>query len=150
MCAGERLLMFRAGVMCLTLGVILYIILLYIIYYIIHTHVYYILYITIIILYIISYTNTLPSLLFSHSFSSSVLFSSSSSSSFPLPILISSFPHPNLSSVPSLFFLIFQSSIPSSSSSPNLLFPSSHIHSKYTCRHLDILIYIPAIYLLIF
>ena len=94
-------------------------------YYILYIY-YYILYIHILLLYI------LYLILYS-----SVLF-------FYLPFLLfpslfqysSSPPHSHLSSIslPPLFF---------SSPFPTLVHPDLSVNSKYTCRHLDILIYIP-------
>ena len=105
--------------------ILLYYILLYIYYY----YTYYILY------------HTLPS----SSVLSSVLpfpIIPSSSSNIPLPPLPFLPSHlssslPTLLSLPSFSFL-----------SPLLFYPPlplPHPHSKYTCRHLDILIYIPAV-----
>ena len=92
---------FRAGVMCLTLGVILYIIIIY--YIIIHILLYTIIYYTLLLLYIISYTIlfsssdlflSFPTLLSLPFQSSSDLFLSSSSSPLllflPFPIFLSS------------------------------------------------------------
>ena len=73
---------FRAGVVCLTLGVILYIIIIY--YIIIHILLYTIIYYTLLLLYIISYT-----ILFSSSdlfLSFPILIPSSSYSSSPSPL----------------------------------------------------------------
>ena len=107
---------------CLTYGVILYITIIiyyYYILYIIHTYILYI-----IILYIISYT-----ILFSSSVLSSVLPS--------VPSLFCSSPPPSSSLLnPQSHDL---SSFSSSSSFPSLTLP---LISFYTCRHLDILIYI--------
>ena len=136
-------MMFRAGVMCLTLGVVLlyyilyyYILLIYYILYIVYyILLYIIIYYTYIIYYIIYYTYIILYYIISYTILFYILFLSSSQ----FPIHSSS---PFFCSLP-----IFSSSnIPlpfTSSSSQSLLFLSQYSsHSKYTCRHLDPLTYI--------
>ena len=52
---------------------------------------------------------------------------------------------PSFPSLPSplLIYLLFPISSSSHSSFPTLVHPDLSVNSKYTCRHLDILIYIP-------
>ena len=164
--AGERLLTFE---LVLTLGVILYIIsyILYIVYYTLLLLYYYILSCS---LLLSSFPSLPPIFLFpllsifcSAPNLSSVLFSSSDLFFFsplpsppsstlllliylPLPIFIQqSFPFsplpsfltPLLPSLPHLSFFLSQSS--------SSILPNPPLISFYTCRHLDILIYIPTV-----
>ena len=110
----------------MTLGVILY-------YTIILSYSYYCY-----ILYIISYLILYSSLLLLFSFP--IYLSLSSSSIFPT--IFSSFLL--FLSSPSIPIILLFPSYSSNHSPPILLFLIFHQpHSKYTCRHLDILIYIP-------